>query len=107
MLEFATIIACGGDTKRLGADKRQQALGGETLLDRAIARTASFGGPVALAVRDRMQAPETDMPVPVDPQKNLGPIGAADGVGHARGRSLHRYRHTADLIATQARIRAE
>lgn len=84
MTDFATIIACGGKATRFGADKRQQALGGQTLLERAIARAAVYGGPVALAVTERTQAPETDLPVLVDPRGDMGPIGAlASGFGFA------------------------
>ena len=76
MTDFATIVACGGTAERFGADKRQEALGGQTLLERAIAKAAAYGGPVALAVRERAHAPETHLPVLVDPQDDLGPIGA-------------------------------
>ncbi len=85
MTDFATIIACGGRAARFGADKRRQVLGGQTLLQRAIARTAAYGGPVALAVRERAQVPHTRLPVLVDPQGDMGPIGAlASGFAFAR-----------------------
>ena len=82
---FATIIACGGRAKRFGADKRHQVLGGESLMDRAVARALSYGAPVALAVRGTDWSAIPDLPVLQDPDGNLGPIGAlASGFDYAR-----------------------
>ena len=76
MVEFATIIACGGDARRFGADKSLQKLGGTSLIERAIALAETWGGPVALAVRhgDRVMHPR--LAVRQDAAPDLGPVGA-------------------------------
>lgn len=85
MVNFATIIACGGDGRRFGGDKAGQKLGGISLIDRAVRLANGWGGPVALAVRDTMPGPDADLPVLVDPAPDLGPIGAlASGFAFAR-----------------------
>ena len=82
---FATTIACGGDGQRLGGDKAGQALGGMTLIERAVWLARDWGGPVALAVRNDGAEPDTDLPVLVDPAPDLGPIGAlASGFAFAK-----------------------
>lgn len=77
-MNHATIVACGGLGRRLGADKAVQELGGITLLDRAIALATSFGGPVALAVRQGQQLAGRDYEQLADGTPQEGPVSALE-----------------------------
>lgn len=76
MPKFATTIACGGSSERLGEDKAQQLLAGETLLVRAIRIARHYGGPVALAARAGEVEGSQGLPVLLDEQSGIGPISA-------------------------------
>lgn len=87
MLEFATIIACGGKSRRFGADKVLQTLDGVSLFDRAVDIATSYGGPVAIAIREGKPAFERQLPLLVDQETDLGPIAAlASGFAFAQSR---------------------
>ena len=75
-MDFATIVACGGLGRRLGADKPTLELGGVALVDRALALAASYGGPVALAVRPGQDFAGRGFEQFIDAHPDAGPVSA-------------------------------
>lgn len=70
------VILAGGEGRRIGGDKPQRLLGGETLLDRALRRARSWSGEVLIAARaggDIDDDPTIDGP--------LGGVAAALALG--------------------------
>jgi molybdenum cofactor guanylyltransferase len=72
----AIVIAAGGEGRRIGGGKPEQLLGGQRLLDRAIAMACAQSDCVALAVRDAAQAPKVALPLLGDAEAGIGPISA-------------------------------
>lgn len=73
---YVTVIACGGRSSRLGADKNELLLGDQRLIDRVVERAAQPDIPLALAVRDEAQLPTIDLPRLVDGSPSIGPVSA-------------------------------
>ena len=70
------VILAGGEGSRIGGNKPQRLLGGETLLDRALARARRWSGEVLVAAReggDIADDPEIEGP--------LGGVAAALALG--------------------------
>ncbi len=73
---FVSVIACGGKSRRFGADKAAHELGGISLLDRVVAIAQGYDAPVALAGRSKGQATPADLPLLPDREPGLGPVSA-------------------------------
>ena len=87
MIEDCTaIILAGGDSQRMGSDKADLLLGGQTLLQRVIATMQEIFPHVIVSVRQ--PRPEIDLPQVCDEQSGdgmpgAGPLaGVAAGLGH-------------------------
>ena len=87
MIEDCTaIILAGGDSQRMGSDKADLLLGGQTLLQRVIATMQEIFPHVIVSVRQ--VRPEIDLPQvcdeqPGDGMPGAGPLaGLAAGLGH-------------------------
>lgn len=78
MIAPAIVIAAGGAGLRMGGDKPLRPLGGQSLLDRAIAIAEAQSDCVALAVRDRDQVTTTHLPLLHDARADIGPISALE-----------------------------
>ncbi|WP_370031518.1 molybdenum cofactor guanylyltransferase [Qipengyuania mesophila] len=70
------VIACGGQGTRMGGDKPWRALGGKALVERVADWALAQSDCVALALRDRHQAPALELPVVLDRHSGIGPITA-------------------------------
>lgn len=77
-MNVATIVACGGLGRRLKAEKAEQKLGGVALVDRAIAMATSFGGPLALAVREGQRLAPRGFEQLTDAAAGAGPVSALE-----------------------------
>lgn len=89
MIAPAIVIAAGGAGRRMGGNKPLRALGGRSLLDRAITIAQAQSDCVALAVRDRDQVTTTHLPLLHDARPGLGPISALESAfrfAQAQGR---------------------
>ena len=82
MIEDCTaIILAGGDSQRMGSDKANLLLDGQTLLQRMIATMREIFPYVIVSVR-QLRA-EIDLPQVCDECSNAGPLaGLASGLGH-------------------------
>lgn len=74
--DYVIVIACGGKSERLGADKNALLLGDARLIDRAVRNAARPNVPLALAVRDDTQSRHIDLPLLIDSDPSIGPIAA-------------------------------
>lgn len=89
-INVAVVILAGGRGSRIGGTKPLRELGGERLIDRALRLARSWSDIVAIAVRDRAQAPAVNAAIIVDDAIE-GPLGGlAAGLRFARsaGREL-------------------
>lgn len=68
------VLLAGGDGRRIGGDKPQRMLGGQTLLERALAIVKTYDGPVALSVRQGADPTVGPVPVIFDPPDIEGPL---------------------------------
>ena len=82
MIEDCTaIILAGGDSQRMGSDKANLLLGGQTLLQRVIATMRQVFPHVIVSVRQLRSG--LDLPQVCDEQSGGGPLaGLAAGLGH-------------------------
>lgn len=79
--DCTAIILAGGDSRRMGSDKANLLLGGQTLLQRVIATMHGIFPYVIVSVRQLR--PEIDLPQVCDECSNAGPLaGLASGLGH-------------------------
>ena len=84
MIEDCTaIILAGGDSKRMGRDKAELQLGGQTLLRRVIATMQQLFPEVIVSVRQ--PRPEIDLPQVCDEQAGKGLQGGGPLAGLAAG----------------------
>jgi molybdopterin-guanine dinucleotide biosynthesis protein MobB len=93
------VLLAGGESRRMGRDKRELRLDGETLLRRNLGFLAASFAVVGLSVRDAAQAP-ADLPagVVVVPDETPGsPMGGLAGVLARFGEPV--FAMAADLIA--------
>ena len=82
MIEDCTaIILAGGDSQRMGSDKANLLLDGQTLLQRVIATMREMFPYIIVSVRQLR--PEIDLPQVCDECSNAGPLtGLVSGLGH-------------------------
>lgn len=88
--DVAIVVLAGGEGSRIGGAKPLRALGGERLIDRALRFARGRSEIIAIAVRDRAQAPSVDATVIADDAFE-GPLGGlAAGLRFAKsaGRDL-------------------
>jgi molybdenum cofactor guanylyltransferase len=81
--DCTAIILAGGDSQRMGSDKADLLLGGQTLLQRAIAAMQEIFPHVIVSVRQ--PRPAIDLPQVCDEQRNEGMPGAGPLAGLAAG----------------------
>lgn len=86
--DLLVVILAGGQGRRIGGGKPERLLGGERLIDRAIAKARQWSDHVAVAPGKCFA--ETIVFVPqVTDQEGVGPIaGLLAGVRHARSQGL-------------------
>lgn len=72
----AIVIAAGGEGQRIGGDKPLRLLGGQPLLDYAMACASAQSDCVALAVREQGQIAADGWPLLCDAAPGRGPISA-------------------------------
>lgn len=68
------VLLAGGEGRRIGGDKPQRRLGGQTLLERALTLTKNYGGTLALSVRQGADPMVGPVPVIFDPPDIEGPL---------------------------------
>src|SRR5688572_15589354 len=74
-MRVAVVVLAGGQGRRIGGAKPLRLLGGERLVDRAVARAQRLSGHVALSVGSAVQLPDCGVPQIVDPTPGWGAIG--------------------------------
>ena len=73
-MKLAVGILAGGEGKRIGGKKPLRLLGGMSLLDRALDYASALSKPFVVAVRDKGQVGQADIPVIPDDPAIDGPI---------------------------------
>jgi molybdenum cofactor guanylyltransferase len=71
----AVVVLAGGHGRRIGGGKPLRLLGGEPLVDRALARAQRLSDHVALSVGGAGQLPDCGVEAIVDPQPDWGALG--------------------------------
>jgi molybdopterin-guanine dinucleotide biosynthesis protein A len=70
----AVAILAGGEGRRIGGGKPLRLLGGQRLIDRALAQARQWSDLVAISVRDPAQVEPVDAPLLTDEPGNGGPL---------------------------------
>lgn len=74
--DLATILLCGGQSRRFGAeDKALAVLGGRTLLDRVLDAAGARSDEIVLAVGPAPRYAELSIATALDAAPDLGPLG--------------------------------
>ena len=73
-MTIAVVILAGGEGRRIGGAKPLRRLGGQRLIDRAVALAMVWSDVVAVAVRKREQAEECGLPLLFDAEGVEGPF---------------------------------
>ena len=81
--DCTAIILAGGDSQRMGSDKANLLLGGQTLLQRVIATMQQVFPRVIVSVRQ--QRPEIALPQVCDDRPDIGPLAGGPLAGLAAG----------------------
>ena len=79
-MRFATVILAGGEGRRIGGNKPLTLLGGQTLLDRAIALAGAWSGNIAVSLREPGQF---SLPEGVPPLLDAAGAGPLAGIESA------------------------
>jgi len=88
-MDMAVIVLAGGEGRRIGGAKPLRLLGGDRLVDRAIAFARRFSNHVALSVGAGSELPDCPIPQIVDPEPGWGALaGVAAGLDFAAGLGL-------------------
>jgi molybdopterin-guanine dinucleotide biosynthesis protein A len=87
-VNFAVVLLAGGEGRRIGGDKPQRPLAGETLIDRATATARLWSDDVCLAIRNGQAEVRGTRTLHDDPAIE-GPLaGIASALAYARQASL-------------------
>lgn len=87
--DVAVVVLAGGQGRRIGGGKPLRLLGGERLVDRALAMARRFSGRVALSVGSEDRLSDCNVQQIVDPQPDWGALGGlAAGLDFAIGEGL-------------------
>ncbi len=82
------VVLCGGRSSRMGRDKARIPIEGHELLARAVAALAEVCGEVALACGPTPRYAELGLPLLVDREPDLGPLGGIETALAAGGADL-------------------
>ncbi|HEY0325757.1 MAG TPA: NTP transferase domain-containing protein, partial [Allosphingosinicella sp.] len=74
MIAPLVVILAGGEGQRMGGATPLRKLGGERLVDRALRMAGAWSDDVRVAVRDRRQIEDVDVPVVLDDPAIEGPL---------------------------------
>ncbi len=82
---YTGIVLAGGESERMGRDKRRLTVGGQTLLARTLARLCPLVDEVLVVVRERGDVPPVDARVVTDRYPGMGVLaGVHAGLATAR-----------------------
>jgi molybdopterin-guanine dinucleotide biosynthesis protein A len=84
-LSYTGIVLAGGESERMGRDKRRLEVGGQTLLARTLARLRPLVDEVLVVVRERGELPPVDARIVTDRYPGKGVLaGVHAGLAAAR-----------------------
>ena len=82
---YTGIVLAGGESERMGRDKRRLTVGGQTLLARTLARLRPLVDEVLVVVRERGELPPVDARIVTDQYPGMGVLaGVHAGLAAAR-----------------------
>jgi len=73
--QVAAVVLAGGEGRRIGGGKPLRLLGGERLVDRALAQARRFAKDIALSIGAEGQLPDCAIEQIVDPEPGWGALG--------------------------------
>lgn len=88
-MRLAAVILAGGEGRRIGGNKPLALMGGQTLLDRALAFARTWTGDVAVSLREPGQFPLPDDVTALIDEEGAGPLaGLQPALRFARQKGL-------------------